>query len=104
MWKLFEERKDEMRRIIAAFLALSLMTAPVSAITTGNWDIGTAGQSVSNAATQLWQEQNQIQEIPEEPEESPAASDRAVLPQWTVGCLRFWKWMKALDWSVWDVH
>ena len=93
-----------MKKIIAAVLVLSLMAVPVSAITTGSWDMGAANQSAANAVVQLWQEQNQIPEAPEEPEERPVAPDIPVLPQWVVGYLRFWKWIRALDWSVWDVH
>lgn len=69
-----------MKKIIAIALALILMATPACAITTGDWDMGTAGQSAANAATQKWQEQNK-------PE-----VDKPCLPEWIMELIGFWRW------------
>ena len=69
-----------MKKIIAIALTLSLLAAPASAITTGNWDMGAAGQSVASAASKQWQEQNK-------PE-----VDKPCLPAWIMELIGFWRW------------
>ena len=69
-----------MKKFVAIALALSLMAAPASAVTTGSWDMGAAGQSAANAATQKWQEQNK-------PE-----VDKHCLPEWILELIHAWKW------------
>lgn len=63
-----------MKKFVAIALALSLMATPASAITTGNWDMGAAGQSAASAATRLWQEEQKQEDAPEQ--------DRPCLPRW----------------------
>lgn len=76
-----------MKRIVAIALAISLMATPASAITTGNWDMGAANQSASNAASKLWQEQ---QNRPEQ--EVRVNESEFVLPEWIIEVVRSWKW------------
>lgn len=78
-----------MKKIIAIALTLSLLAAPASAVTTGNWDMGTAQQSAANAATQKWQEQ-QKQDNPVEHEEPEV--DKPCLPEWLLELIHAWKW------------
>lgn len=85
-----------MKKFFAIALALSLMATPASAITTGDWDMGTANQSAANAATQKWQEQQKQEEAPVEPDKPeavpPAEVDKPCLPEWLLAYIRFWKW------------
>ena len=85
-----------MKKVIAIALALSLMAAPASAVTTGSWDMGAAGQSAASAATRLWQEEQKQEEAPVEPDKPeavpPAEVDKPCLPEWLLAYIRFWKW------------
>lgn len=85
-----------MKKIIAIALTLSLLAAPASAITTGNWDMGAAQQSAANAATKLWQGQQKQEEAPVEPDKPEAVPlaevDKPCLPEWLLAYIRFWKW------------
>ena len=69
-----------MKKFFAIALALILMATPACAITTGDWDMGTAGQSAANAATQKWQEQNK-------PE-----VDKHCLPEWLLELIHACNW------------
>lgn len=85
-----------MKKFFAIALSLILMSTPASAITTGNWDMGTANQSAANAATKLWQEQQKQEEAPVEPDKPeavpPAEVDKHCLPEWILELLHAWKW------------
>ena len=85
-----------MKKFVAIALALSLMAAPASAVTTGSWDMGAANQSAANAATQKWQEQQKQEEAPVEPDKPeavpPVEVDKPCLPAWIMELIGFWRW------------
>ena len=74
-----------MKKFFAIALALILMATPACAITTGDWDMGTANQSAANAATQKWQEQ-------QKQEEPTVELEKPCLPAWIMELIGFWRW------------
>ena len=55
--------------IMASVLCIGMMTIPASAITTGDWDMGAAQDSINSAIKDLMDKQDKPEEdIPEEPE------------------------------------
>lgn len=79
-----------MKKVIAIAMALSMMATPASAVTTGNWDMGAANQSAANAATKLWQEQQNNKVEEQKVEEHEIA--QPVLPDWIMELIHAWRW------------